>query len=79
MEAWERSELAGVGEGFCLVDRAHPLTQLQLGSVAAKLSQPSPDGRGIKALSYTHFPSLCPVPFLKKDACHEPSLPPPPR
>ena len=46
MEAWERSELAGVGEGFCLVDGAQPLTQLQLGSVAAKLSQPSPDGRG---------------------------------
>lgn len=67
MEAWDPGldpgELAGVGEGFCLVDRAHPLTQLQLGSAAAKLSQPSPDGRRIKALSYTPSLSLCPVPF----------------
>lgn len=39
-------ELGGIGEGFCLADSAHPLTQLQLGSAAAKLSQPSPFGRG---------------------------------
>ena len=39
MEAWERSELAGVGEGLCLVDGAQPLTQLQLGSVEAKCLQ----------------------------------------
>jgi hypothetical protein len=51
MQAWDPGldpgELAGVGEGLCPADSAQPLTQLQLGSLAAKLSQPSPKGRGV--------------------------------
>ena len=70
-------ELAGVGEGLCPVDGAQPLTQLQLGSTAAKLSQPSPNRRGIFATVLHAPPPLMPCAFWKKDACHEPSLAPP--
>ncbi len=52
---WERicsltseSELGGVGEGFCAVDRAHPLTQLRLAAKAASLRNPLPTGEGYK-------------------------------
>lgn len=43
-------ELAGVGEGLCPSENAHPLTQLHLGSKAAKVSHPSPIGRGKDSL-----------------------------
>jgi hypothetical protein len=49
MEAWDRSELAGIGERFSGIDSAQPLTQLHLGSAAAKVSQPSPMGRGTRS------------------------------
>ena len=61
MEAWDPGldpgELAGVGEGFCLVDSAHPLTQLRLTARGGKSAQPSPYGRGIISLCPTR-PSL---------------------
>lgn len=43
-------ELAGVGEGLCPSENTHPLTQLHLGSKAAKASHPSPIGRGKDSL-----------------------------
>ncbi len=83
MEAWDPGldpgELAGVGEGFCLVDGAQPLTQLRLTAKGGKSAQPSPKGRGVFASVLHALPSLMPCAFSKKDACHEPPLPPPPR
>jgi hypothetical protein len=46
MEAWERSELAGVGEGLCPVGGELPLTQLRLATKGGKAAHPSPKGRG---------------------------------
>ena len=43
---YERSELGGVGEGLCPVDRADPLTQLQLGNKLPSLRNPLPVGEG---------------------------------
>jgi len=40
-------ELAGVGEGLCLVDGAQPLTRLRLTAKGGKPAQPSPNGRGL--------------------------------
>jgi hypothetical protein len=45
MEVQERSELAGVGEGLCFVDRAHPFTHLQLGNKLLSLRNPLPSER----------------------------------
>jgi len=42
-------ELTGVGEAFCLIDGAQPLTQLRLTAKGGKPAQPSPIGRGIFA------------------------------
>ena len=36
------SELGGVGEGLWFIDRAQPLTQLQLGSELPSLRNPLP-------------------------------------
>ena len=47
MKPYERSELGGVGEGLCPVDRADPLTQLQLGNKLPSLRNPLPMGEGI--------------------------------
>jgi hypothetical protein len=46
MQPCERSELGGVGEGLCPVDRADPLTQLQLGNELPSLRNPLPMGEG---------------------------------
>ncbi len=46
MEPCERSELGGVGEGLCVVDKAEPLTQLRLGSRLPSLRNPLPMGEG---------------------------------
>jgi hypothetical protein len=46
MEAWERSDLAGVGEGLCAIDMAHPLTQLRLIRCAHKSAQRTPHESG---------------------------------
>jgi hypothetical protein len=46
MEPYERSELGGVGEGLCPVDRADPLTQLRLSSEPPSLRNPLPTGEG---------------------------------
>lgn len=43
---YERRELGGVGEGLCPVDRADPLTQLQLGNKLPSLRNPLPVGEG---------------------------------
>jgi hypothetical protein len=43
---YERSELGGVGEGFCPIDSAQPLTQLQLGNKLPSLRNPLPKGEG---------------------------------
>ncbi len=42
MEPYEHSELGGVGEGLCPVDRADPLTQLQLGNKLPSFRNPLP-------------------------------------
>jgi hypothetical protein len=47
MKPYERSELGGVGEGLRPVDRADPLTQLQLGNKLPSLRNPFPLGEGI--------------------------------
>ena len=57
MEPYERSELGGVGEGLCPVDRTDPLTQLQLGNELPSLRNPLPMGEGI-------FQSLWCAPML---------------
>ena len=46
IEPYERSELGGVGEGLCLIDKAQPLTQLRLASKLASLRNPLPKERG---------------------------------
>ena len=46
---YERSELGGVGEGLCPVDRTDPLTQLQLGNKLPSLRNPLPMGEGVHA------------------------------
>lgn len=66
MEAWERSELAGVGEGFCLVDGAQPLTQLRLTAKGGKPAQPSPNGRGIFDAVLHALPPHMPCAFSKR-------------
>jgi hypothetical protein len=38
--------LGEVGEGFCPIDSAHPLTQLRLASKLASLRNPLPMGEG---------------------------------
>ena len=47
MEPYERSELGGVGEGLCGLDRAQPLTQLQLGNELPSLHNTPPRGEGL--------------------------------
>jgi hypothetical protein len=46
MEPYECSELGGVGEGVCPVDRADPLTQLRVSSKLLTLRNPLPTGEG---------------------------------
>jgi hypothetical protein len=46
MQPYEHSELDGVGEGLCPVDRADPPTQLQLGNELPSLRNPLPTGEG---------------------------------
>ena len=45
MEPYERSKLGGVGEGLCALDRAQPLTQLQLGNELPSFRNPLPKER----------------------------------
>jgi hypothetical protein len=59
MQPYERSELGGVGEGLWVVDRAEPLTQLQLGSKLPSFRNPLPMGEGLAHDRWRNTPRRC--------------------
>jgi hypothetical protein len=56
MKPYERSELGGIGEGACAIDRAEPLTQLHLGNKLPRFRNPLPTGEG-SSLNKAAYPT----------------------